>query len=75
MPVGRNPSRQGKSSEENEAVYTYSEPTASPDNAVLRILYNQHRVAEGKEAILFLYCFLVGVHNVFLACEGADEHY
>ena len=46
MLIRRNCSRQGKTSEGNEAVVTYGDSSESPDNAVLRILYNQHRVAE-----------------------------
>ena len=46
MLIRRKFARQGKTSEGNEAVVAYGDLTESPDNAVLRILYNQHRVAK-----------------------------
>ena len=35
---------------------------------------DQHRIAEGKEAVLFLYCNFIGSHGLFVAVEGRDQH-
>lgn len=35
---------------------------------------DQHRIAEGKEAVLFLYGNFIGSHGLFVAVEGRDQH-
>ena len=44
-------------------------------NKVYGNLYDQHTIAEGKESIPFLYCFLICRHRALLARKGADKHY
>ena len=46
----------------------------SPDNAVLRILYDQHRVAKGEKAIFLSHGSLISLHHGFLVIEGGHQH-
>ena len=39
-----------------------------------RGLFYQHRIAKGKEAVLFLYGNFIGSHGLFVAVESRDQH-
>ena len=61
-------------SERNEVVVTYADLSEPSDNEAIGGLLDEHTIAEGKESIPIPHRFIISPHNIFLTCEGADEH-